>query len=461
MNLSSLKKNFDFSKLNKSCLEVFDNAILQKKKIGIAFSGGADSLFLLLILFIKYGEKNILALHFNHKLRANSEKEEIFVKELCKKLNVEFIVGSVKKSIAKKSEDAFRQERLKFFKEVSKEKSVNILAQGHHSGDVAETMLMRLMRASSLDGLCAPRKISYYENMIFVRPLLGITKEEIIKLLKKSKFTWCEDESNHTTDFLRNKMRHKIIPALDSIGDRTFSKGTVQSRESLEEDAIFLENYSKKIFEKSFTDNSLHLKSNVFQKSILRRLLNLFIAKTKISLTAKCAKNVIEKVLLNKNFKVGLKNSSLIYDSKNHVLNFVNETPAKVIKKIKLSFGENILPNGDKIILKKFFADEKFLKKIKKISDNSKSVYLDYKSCPLYVRSRQEGDAYQYIGLNGKKLLQNIFIDKKINKLKRNSIPVVCNSKGEILWVQHLPPASFCALTKPSNAISLTYIKLL
>jgi len=459
MNLNTFKKSFDFSNLDKSCLEVLDNAVLQKRKIGIAFSGGADSLFLLLILYLKYGTENILALHFNHKLRANSEKEEVFVKDFCKKLNIECIVGSVKKAITKKSEEAFREERLKFFKHIAKAKNINVLAQGHHSGDVAETILMRLMRASSLDGLCAPRKISHHEELIFVRPLLTLTKEEILSNLKKSKISWCEDESNQTTDFLRNKIRHKIIPILDALTDRSFSKGAMRSRELLEEDALFLENFAKKIFKKSFVNNSLHLKKYTFHFSILRRLLNLFIAETKISLSAKCVQEIIEKISSRKNFKVGLKNSSLIYDSKTLILKFSNEISEKSFAKTKLHFGENILPNGDKIILEKFLADEKFLKNIKKLSDNSTKVFIRHTS-PLYVRCRLEGDAYQYIGLKGKKLLQDIFTDKKIDKLQRNAIPIVCNNKDEILWVRHLPPASFCALKDASDAISLTYIKL-
>lgn len=134
-------------------------AINGGSRVGVACSGGADSVFLLFWILSFCGAKNlknIKVLHFNHKARANAEKDEEFVRKLCSDLGVEFVHGKAESVPEKLSEDEFRKMRMRFFIESSCNLRLSCIAQGHHCGDVAETIVMRLARGAGLDGLwCA------------------------------------------------------------------------------------------------------------------------------------------------------------------------------------------------------------------------------------------------------------------------------------------------------------------
>ena len=112
----------------------------------------------------------------------------------------------------KKDEASLRENRLNFFQEKSSRIGFIDLALGHHADDVAETILWRLPRSSTVSGLISPKPVNRHEKLLFIRPLINTSREEIRTSLKMINFPWREDKSNEKPNYLRNRIRSNVLP---------------------------------------------------------------------------------------------------------------------------------------------------------------------------------------------------------------------------------------------------------
>ena len=217
--------------------------------IAIACSGGADSLAVLLLTWARFPElrKRLCVLHFDHAVRKESADDAEFVRNVCRDLGVEFTcecripTGDIRAH----SEASLRTERLDFFAREMRSRTIKTLIQGHQKDDIAETLLMRLTRGAGTDGLAAPRKISIQrDGRIFVRPLLDISKKEILAALRSCKIPWREDSTNAGTDYFRNRVRNRVLPELRAAAP---FENIARSRKLAEEDADALDFLAEKI----------------------------------------------------------------------------------------------------------------------------------------------------------------------------------------------------------------------
>ena len=199
-----------------------NRSILPFGRIGLAVSGGSDSVALAFLLTKGGKKKNVakrfVILHVDHGLRKESKEEYRFVRTLAKRLGIPFkgTHAKVVKHTGESLEMAARRVRLAFFAKCVKELKLDAIATGHHMDDVAETFLMKLRRAS----LCGIREKSEVGVIRFVRPLLGCRDEELKDYLRKYGEEWREDVSNDDTSIERNRVRHEIIPFLEKTLDR-------------------------------------------------------------------------------------------------------------------------------------------------------------------------------------------------------------------------------------------------
>ena len=199
-----------------------NRAILPPGRIGLAVSGGSDSVALAFLLTKggrkKNAAKRFVILHVDHGLRRESKAEYKFVRDLAKRIGVPFkglhakVVQRPRESI----EMAARRVRLDFFAKCMQSLRLDAIATGHHMDDVAETFLMKIRRAS----LCGMRETSEVGPIRFVRPLLGCRDRELKAYLEKYGEEWREDASNGDVSIERNKVRHEIIPFLEKKLDK-------------------------------------------------------------------------------------------------------------------------------------------------------------------------------------------------------------------------------------------------
>lgn len=212
----------------------------------VAFSGGADSLCLLLLLWAHWPERRrgLRALHFNHRLRgAASRRDAEFCRRVCRALGVKITVGAWAEARPGASEAAARQARHAFF-----ERHAPALWCGHQQDDIAETFLMRLARGSGTAGLAAPRPVHRLaRGRVHLRPLLTVTKAEIVAALRHAGGVWREDASNGSGYFFRNRVRHDVMPAWQRAAERNALAGAAHARELLEEDDVALEAWLEEV----------------------------------------------------------------------------------------------------------------------------------------------------------------------------------------------------------------------
>lgn len=214
----------------------------------VAFSGGADSLALLLILWAegpgRWG-RDFVAMHFNHRLRGKAaDADEKFCREVCAALGVTFVAGRWAGSRQKASEAQAREARFGFLEREMRRRRIRLLWLAHQCDDIAESMLMRLARGSAAAGLAAPRPVQEMRpGMLRLRPLLSLQKATITAALKSAGAVWCEDATNAGEDFFRNRVRRRVLPAWAKAAGRDALAGAALSRELLEEDDAALQSW--------------------------------------------------------------------------------------------------------------------------------------------------------------------------------------------------------------------------
>ena len=198
-----------------------NRSILPSGRIGLAVSGGSDSVALAFLLTKGGKKKNVskrfVILHVDHGLRKESKEEYRFVKSLAERLQIPF-KGYRAKVVQEKGESlemAARRVRLEFFERQMRIEKLDAIATGHHMDDVAETFLMRIKRASGADGLAGIKETSSVGSIRFVRPLLGCRDVELKAYLEKYGEEWREDASNADTGIERNRIRHTVVPFLE------------------------------------------------------------------------------------------------------------------------------------------------------------------------------------------------------------------------------------------------------
>ena len=189
-------------------------------RIIVGVSGGPDSVALIYILNAlkkALGVKLCIA-HLDHGLRVNSKGDARFVKELAEKLSIPFYCKriDIKKLPGKLSiEEKARNARLKFLLDSASRFNVNRIAIAHNFDDQAETVLMRIIRGTGLQGLSGMLPIRRMGNVHVIRPLLMVKRKEIENFLKRKRIRFCIDESNLSKIYFRNKIRHSLLPYLE------------------------------------------------------------------------------------------------------------------------------------------------------------------------------------------------------------------------------------------------------
>ncbi len=224
----------------------------------VAFSGGADSLALLLLLWAHWPERRarLVALHFNHRLRGReSNADEKFCRRVCAGLGIKLLTGAwvvgrgLSPTVGHKarpavSEAEARTARQGFFAPEMKRLNSRALWLAHQQDDIAESMLMRLARGSGTGGLAAPRPVQVMgAGHVHLRPLLTLKKSELVAALRQVGARWREDSSNGQPDYFRNRIRRDVLPAWGAAAGRDALAGAALARERLEEDEQALEGW--------------------------------------------------------------------------------------------------------------------------------------------------------------------------------------------------------------------------
>ena len=187
-------------------------------RIGLAVSGGADSVALLVLMAALQESHGFRAevLHVDHGLRPDSAEDAHFVKSLAESFAIPFhaLRTRVRRRRGESVEMAARRVRLEYFSTMTRRLKLDAIATGHHADDVAETFLLRLARGSGPDGLAGLKRVSHVDGVTFIRPLLDVRDADLRRYLKARGIPWREDSTNADTSIPRNNVRHVVLPFL-------------------------------------------------------------------------------------------------------------------------------------------------------------------------------------------------------------------------------------------------------
>ncbi|MDF9826577.1 tRNA(Ile)-lysidine synthase [Ereboglobus sp. PH5-10] len=436
----------------------------------VAFSGGADSLALLITLREHWPERKIVALHFNHHLRGEaSDGDEQFCRDVCAARGVELRVGHWERADTNASEAGAREQRHGFFDQQMTALGARVLWLGHQLDDIAETQLMRLARGSSTAGLAAPRPVHAHANgRVFLRPLLALSKREITGALRARGVAWREDATNREGDFFRNRIRRDMLPAFIAASQNNDAlAGAALTRELLEEDAAALDAWLDELLPASaFTPRSLDLRALAGKpRALLRRALRRWHPASEL---ARAGFEALLAICENPGGAAAKRTSvgDAVAVFENGILSI--EPPAGTVPSFNFSATAPFvlsLPDGatlaaEPIALTGELRDEILSGR----HDPSGAVFVSPGPGGLVVRSLQPGDRYQPLGAPGSAKISDLLINRKIPHARRLALPVVCfvrdkqTDVAEILWVPGIPPADAWKITAHTQqALHLTY----
>ncbi len=408
--------------------------INQNEKIVVGVSAGPDSMCLLSML--KEETDNIICAHINHNIRKQSKKEEEYLKKYCINKNIIFETLKIKKYTSNNFENEAREKRYEFYKKILKKYNSKYLFLAHHGDDLIETVLMKIVRGSNIEGYAGIKEISKIENYYIIRPLLKYTKEDLINYNKKHNITYFIDKSNKNIKYTRNRYRKYILPFLKKEDKNVHLKFINYSNTLLE-----YENYikqeaiknSKLICKNNIIDlNKLNNYDSFMKKNILFYILNNYYD-NKINIVKERHIKAIIDLIDNKKPNLTLTLPyKLIIKKEYEKLFLTNINITNTNYKIKFNNEFTI----DNFIIKQIdFADEdnNYICRL-----NSNSITL-----PLYFRNRKNGDFIELKGKNGKSKIKDIFIDNKIPTSKRNTYPLLTDANDNILWIPGIKKSKF------------------
>ena len=411
-------------------LDQFKQHIAQKfpeifnGKTLLAVSGGVDSMVLLHLYFAL--KLDFAVAHCNFQLRGTeSDLDEKLVADFCIKNNIPFfverfdtmqIVEARKLSI----QIAARELRYNWFKQICIDQNYQFIATAHHLDDQAETFLINFTRGTGIDGLVGiPEK-----NENIIRPLLSFSREDILKYAIENEIAWREDQSNASTKYLRNKMRHLVLPVLK------------------EENAEFL---------KSFQNTLNHLK----QAQLLANDAVAFFEKD-------CVKMIDDQL------EIDLEKTENFNNKKHYLLQILKRygfSSIDEIEKICISDAGKVLKNDQYTILKDrkkliVFEEKSVLKHVfyikskddvlnlpflmnisevetEEFNTDKRTIFVNSNllKWPLVLRRKKTGDYFQPFGMNGIKKVSKFFKDEKLSKIQKDNTWILENGDGKIIWI--------------------------
>ncbi len=409
-------------------------SFLKGKKLLVAVSGGIDSIVLTHLLYNL--QFHISLAHCNFRLRGkDSDMDEVFVKTEASKMNIPCFVTrfNTKHYATSKGisiQMAARELRYNWFDEIVQKNNIDYILTAHHADDDLETFLINLTRGTGLDGLTGIPAI----NKNIIRPLLPFTRKEIESFAKSNTLSWREDKSNIETKYLRNKIRHDIIPVLKSLNPN-FMESFSKTLENLQG--------SKQLVEERIDEIQSHLihKSNSFLKLNIQKLKSLNNPKASLfellnSYGFTEWDDVLSLLKAQPGKQVFSKTHRLLKDREFLLLTELHPTYNNK-KEYKISDKDQSIKLVD---LKLKFTHQKTKNLTQQQADsqstNNNLIYLDKDKLifPLTVRKWKNGDYFYPIGMQGKKKLSKYFKDEKFSLLDKEKIWLLC-SNNNIVWV--------------------------
>lgn len=441
----------------------------QYRRVLVACSGGADSIFMLCQLWAQAHDLGIelVVAHYNHRWRGeDSQLDATFVDALAGHLSCPYVTASRPDHEAAFTETAARGLRLDFLRTAAQAQRCECIAFGHQQDDILELQLQRLARGSGTDGLAAPRPIHLFaEHPTHVRPVLHLGAGAIRMSLNACEIPWREDLSNEDVRISRNALRHNVIPILADALARDVSAGAARSRDLLEEDADALDGLARQRFSDAFRASpTLDRRAlRAAPRALTRRALSAWLSAHALiqSLNASAMELLMDAVYAAKRTNRLSAGACYIELSENELRLEAMRANALFLNPGWIAVGESVLLSTGALLETEMVDLDDALRAtiLSGAVDVHCEAYVVVEAGESFeVRAWQPGDRFRPIGAPGTKKLKQWFMDRRIPVRERKQLPLVLSSSGEIIWVPGLPPADALKISATTQvALRLTY----
>jgi tRNA(Ile)-lysidine synthase len=418
-----------------------NNLVNKGDNIGIAISGGKDSVVLLDILhkLMSRLKCTLKVVHINHHQRGKeSDHDEKFVSELArKKYNLLYVLGHVYIKDKSNLEEKLRDARYKKILELAKKNSINKIALAHSQNDQTETIFFRFINGAGLKGLSAMKPM---RDNLFIRPLLNTSSDEIYSYVNKNNLKFVTDSQNLNNNFTRNKIRNIILPFISKNLKCNLNQSLSQSAYLLGLAHDYFDQIALAAQDKLVRKEHGCLNIKYDQVIKLPKIIQYYLIKKCVTYFKKDEKetrfDLIDKIVDklscdNASFRISIGNG-LIFEKGYNIIRVGKKIKEFKINELKLKIGSKINCinfNDTKIELKRI--KNKFVN----ICNNKNNYYIngDLITDSLQIRYFKEGDRFKPLGMKNEKKLQDCFVDRKIPRLLRGKIPLLMHGNNIIL----------------------------
>ena len=428
-------------------------------KFILAFSGGFDSMALAHIMFLlskKYGFKFVLA-HLNHNWRGEKALlEQKNCENFAKSLNLEIYIDKLDENLPH-TETVAREMRYKFLFDLANKLNIKNIITAHTKSDNIETLLQRIVKGTSVSGLACINPVREENGITLLRPMLDISREEILNYCEQNSLSPNNDESNFDTKYERNRIRNDLLPYLKNYNpniEEVLNRLIIHAKENEEIINSFLEPIYEKVFNniKEFSKLANPIKQRFLKKLLIENGLDYDYKKINELLT------FIEE---NKNSKSGktlsLTNDLWLFVSVNNIELLTQNDYNKISAEVMVN-------NEGFAYLKEFDATLK----IQKYESNSKPefpketenfIYADLSNIQgdLFFRTRRNGDKIVPLGMTEQTSLKKYLNNKKCSKHEKSKLLLLATEK-EVLWVCNLGISNNIRVKNlPTHKIEIIY----
>lgn len=419
----------------------------------VGVSGGPDSMALLHLLteVRKTLDIKIVCAHVNHNVRPESSEEKIFVEKYCADNDIIFEFMKIEDYSDDNFHNEARSKRYSYFSELIKKYGARYLFTAHHGDDLMETILMRIVRGSTLRGYSGFSKVVNMGDFIILRPLINATKEEIYVYDKKNKIPFVIDKSNEKDVYTRNRFRKYIVPQFKKEDVNVHQKFYKFSKTLIEYSDYIDRIVSKKI-KQIYVQNVLSIEKFLKEEKVIQMKIIYYILEhiynDDLMLITDRHVELLYNLIVSKraNLKIHLPNNIMAVKEYN-TCTLIKQSSKPSDYEIELNEFAN-LPNGKNI---------EVVKRSSTISNNVCRLNSNEIKLPLHIRNRRNGDKISVKGMLGSKKVNDIFIDEKIPCLARDLWPVVVDASNRIVWVPGLKKSKFDKTKEEMYDIILKY----
>lgn len=427
--------------------------IVNSDTLVVAVSYGPDSMALLNVIKNIFFQNRIVCAHVHHNHRKESDNEFVLLKKTCEDNNIVFEYMKIENYTNNKfTEDEARNKRYVFFDEVMKKYDAKYLFTAHHGDDLVETILMRLVRGSTMSGYAGIPLISNRSNYKLIRPFLYVTKDDILNYCKSNKIDYAVDNSNFSDDYTRNRYRKYVLPQLKKENKNVHKKFLKFSTVLLE-----YENYIEKIIDNEYsnviTENSIDCKKIMTQDDLIKkRIIMKYLSDYFQSSLNKINRHHVDAIL--RLIKSNKSSGFVCLPNKKKIIKSYN----------KIYFDNSYVYNDYCVVLDKhvILPNNYVIKTIDKLENTTNYITAFNKNdlvFPLKIRNVHNGDKIEVLGLNGSKKIHDIFINEKVPKELRDNYPVLVDGANNVIWLPGLKKSKYDKSKTGNYDIILKYYK--